>query len=134
MKRRLDRKKRKLIVVGGLLAAALVLASAFLVGSGAVFTASSANPSNVWSAGTLTQSNSNEGAAIMSPSLLKPGDVKTGTVTIGNVGTIAANGSNTYTFTVTFPDNSTPASDTTGDNAYQGSSTTVEFDWTAVQS
>lgn len=193
--RRMERqkdKKRKLIIIGGLLVATLVLASAFLVASGAVFTASSANPDNLWSAGVLTQSNNKDGAAIMNLSLLKPTDVRTGTVTIGNVGNIdgtfsltahetahvngkggadlfnvldltvtytdgtgahtaydghlrdftgsaaagaiAAGDSNTYTFTVTFPNGGTPASDTTEDNAYQGGSTTIEFDWTAVQS
>jgi len=38
----------------------------------------------------------------------------------------------TYTFTVTFPDAGTPGSATTGDNAYKGSSMTIQFDWTAV--
>ena len=38
----------------------------------------------------------------------------------------------TYTFTVTFPDGGTPATATTGDNAYKGSSMTMQFDWTAV--
>jgi hypothetical protein len=47
--------------------------------------------------------------------------------------TFAPGESHTYTFTVTFPDGGTPESNSTGDNAYQGSSTTVEFDWTAVQ-
>ena len=53
----LDLKRRKLIAAGGLLAATVVLASAFLVGSGAIFTSSSANPSNVFTAGVLNHSN-----------------------------------------------------------------------------
>lgn len=191
VERRADRKvqdKRKRIVVVGMLVAALVLASAFLVGSGAIFTSTSANPANVFTAGILTQDNSNDGAAILTAGLMKPGDVRTGSVTITNkgdisgdfklamskvgssvgsnggdlyealrlevssgativysgdladfvgtraAGTIASEASSTYTFTVTFPDTGTPASDTTEDNAYQGSSTTVEFEWTAVQS
>lgn len=183
-------RARRLIMVGGTLVAAMVVASAFLVGSGAVFTSTSANPSNVFTAGTLTHSNSKAGAAILTASLMKPGDVKTGTVTIQNtgdlsgdfglsmlktadvagpnggrlfnvlklkiddgatnvydgnlkdfpssatplaLGTYAPNDSHTYTFTVTFPDGGVPGSNSTGDNAYQGSSTTVEFNWTAVQ-
>jgi spore coat-associated protein N len=179
-------KGRRFIVAGGILVATLVLASAFLVGSGAVFTSTSANPTNVFTAGTLTMSNDKASAAILTASLMKPTDVKTGTVTIKNtgdlsgdftlamsktadlaganggslygvlklkiddgttnvyngnlkdfasktLGTFAPNESHTYTFTVTFPDGSTPGGNTTGDNAYQGSSTTVEFDWTAVQ-
>ena len=184
----LDLKRRKLIAAGGLLAATVVLASAFLVGSGAVFTSSSANPSNVFTAGVLTHSNSKDAAAILTASLMKPTDVKTGTVTIKNtgdlagdftlsmtktadvagtnagaghlynvlqlkvedgstvvysgalsaftsasVGTYAAGDTHTYTFTVTFPNGGTPGSNITGDNVYQGSTTTVEFDWAAVQ-
>lgn len=184
-------RKRELIVVGGIVAAALVLASAVLVGSGAVFTATSANPENVFTAGTLSMDNSEDNAAILSLTNMKPGDVATGSVTIANTGTlggglklaltghdstvgpnkgdlfdylllkvtygatsvydgtlagfktreagtIAAKGeagdSLTYDFEVTFPDGNTPGSDTTGDNAYQGSATEVEFTWTAVQS
>ena len=33
----------------------------------------------------------------------------------------------TYTFTVTFPDGGTPGTATTGDNAYKGSSMTMQF-------
>lgn len=177
---------RRLVMMGGLFAATVVIASAFLVGSGAVFTSTSANPSNVFTAGVFTHTNSNNAAAILTASLMKPGDAKTGTVTIKNtgdlggdftvtmtktadtaganggslynvlklkiddgattvyngnlkdfssnaLGTYAPNDTHTYTFTVTFPDGGTPGSNTTGDNAYQGSSTTVQFTWTAVQ-
>jgi spore coat-associated protein N len=187
MKRKSD-GKRKLIIVGGMIVAILVLASAFLVGSGAVFTSTSANPSNVFTAGVLTHTNSKDAAAILTASLMKPGDVKTGTVIIQNTGdlsgdftlavvktadvagtnagaghlynvlklkvedgaTVVYNGnlkdftsaalgtwapsaSHTFNFTVTFPEGGTPGSNITGDNIYQGSTTTVEFDWTAVQ-
>jgi len=174
--------RRRLIVAGGIVVAALVLASAVLVGSGAVFTATSANPDNVFTAGTLTMSNDKDNAAILALSNMKPGDIATGSVVIANTGsisgdfslsmsktsgtapsggdiydtleltvmngatvvyggdlagfttaanagTIAASDSNTYDFTVTFPDS---GDDT--DNVYQGSSTEVEFTWTAVQS
>jgi spore coat-associated protein N len=180
------RRSRRFLMLGGSLVATLIIASAFLVGSGAVFTSTSANPSNVFTAGILTQTNSKAPGAILTASLMKPGDVKTGTVVIKNtgdlsgdftatmaktadtaganggslfnvlklkiedgsttlyngnmkdfttqaLGTYAANDTHTYTFTVTFPDGGTPASNTTEDNAYQGSSTTVSFTWTAVQ-
>jgi hypothetical protein len=39
----------------------------------------------------------------------------------------------TYRFTVGFPDGGAPGGNTTGDNAYKGSSTTATFDWTSVQ-
>lgn len=73
---------RKLL--GGL--GALMLAAALAVGSGANFNSTSANPSNVFSAGTLSQSNSKVNAAILTASKMKPGDVSTGTVDIKNTG------------------------------------------------
>lgn len=60
------------------------------VGSGADFSAQSANPSNTFSAGSLTIDNSRAGAAIFSPSDMKPGaPPDTGTVDIANTGSIA---------------------------------------------
>ncbi|MEI6726403.1 MAG: hypothetical protein WCN81_09300 [Actinomycetes bacterium] len=173
--------------------AVLLLAVSVVIGSGANFTATSANPANVFSAGNLAQTNSKTGAAILTAALMKPGDTATGTVTITNSGNIpgrfslstsnlvdtaGANGgklsavltlkitdgtntvytgpinavgtvqlpntflpsvfpwpaaaAHTYTFTVTFPDGGTPGTATTGDNAYKGSSMTMQFDWTAV--
>ncbi len=185
----LSSKRRKLVAAGGLLAASIVLASAFLVGSGADFTSTSANPSNVFTAGKIVNSNSKDGAAILTMDKMKPGDVQTGTVTIQNTGdisgaftlsmqktadttgtnpvrsghlfnvltlkiedgstvvyngnlkdftslaavTYAASASHTYTFTVTFPKGDIPADNASGDNAYMGSSSTVEFDWAAIQ-
>jgi spore coat-associated protein N len=181
-------RRRKFFAAAGLLAATIVLASAFLVASGADFTTSSANPANVFTSGKLTHTNSAP-SAILSMSKMKPGDVQTGSVTIKNTGDLsgaftlsmvktddvvatnagaghlfdvlklkiedagtvvyngnlkdftskalgvyAAGDSHTYDFTVTFPNGGTPGSNTTGDNIYQGSSTTVEFDWAAVQS
>ncbi|MBM3147429.1 MAG: hypothetical protein FJ000_05995, partial [Actinobacteria bacterium] len=49
------------------------------------------------------------------------------------LGTLAAGGSSTYEFTVTFPDGGVPPDNVSGDNRYQGSSLTVQFDWTSVQ-
>jgi hypothetical protein len=199
--------RRKFIAFGAILAALIVLASALLVGSGAIFTAKSANPQNVFSTGAFTLKSNKDWAAILSMDLMKPGDVVQGDVTIANVGTIAADfdlsmqimadlpgtkptaghlldvlqltvyegpvelydgsrtfrmivgpplgdvvyagslkaftgvklssfgpkDAHTYTFVVTFPDGGTPRDDDSGDNIYQGSSTTVEFDWNVVQ-
>jgi spore coat-associated protein N len=58
-------------------------------GSGADFSAESANPSNTFIAGSLTMDDSRDGAAIFSPSNMKPGaPPQTGTVEIENSGTI----------------------------------------------
>ncbi|MEX2032745.1 MAG: hypothetical protein WEA81_07745, partial [Dehalococcoidia bacterium] len=134
--------------------------------------------------GSLTLSNSREGSALLSLAPMRPGDSVTGTVTIGNTGTLpgdltlstsnlvnvpgagggalsatldlliedvtnagspvgvysgtipamapiglgslAAGASRDYSFRVLFPDTGG------GDNAYQGSSTSVQFDWTAT--
>lgn len=69
--------------------AVLILALAVVVGSGAFFTSTSANPSNVFTAGNLSHSNNHDGAAILTGTLMKPGAVSTGTVTIANSGDIA---------------------------------------------
>jgi hypothetical protein len=72
----------------GVLALVLV-AVGVAVGSGANFSASSANPSNTFTAGTLTMSNSSDAAAVLTASNWKPGDVQTGTVDIQNTGSLA---------------------------------------------
>ena len=46
-----------------------------------------------------------------------------------SLGTFAAGASKTYKFTVSFPDGGTPASSTTGDNAYKGSALSVDYSW-----
>jgi spore coat-associated protein N len=68
---------------------ALMVAAALAVGSGANFNSTSANPSNVFSAGTLAQTNSHNNAAILTASNLKPGDSASGTVDIKNTGSIS---------------------------------------------
>jgi hypothetical protein len=78
------RPKRTLAVLVGVLAAVGVA-----VGSGANFTAQSANPSNTFTAGTLTMANSLDGAAILSASNMKPGDTAQGIVDIQNTGSLA---------------------------------------------
>ncbi|HEX2085142.1 MAG TPA: hypothetical protein VHF89_05625 [Solirubrobacteraceae bacterium] len=71
--------------------AVIVAATGLVVGSGANFTASSANPSNSFSAGTLTILNDKEGSAILTTgSNLKPGGAAaTGVVDIRNTGSIS---------------------------------------------
>jgi hypothetical protein len=172
------------------LALILLLVAGLLVGvSFAVFSTSSANAGNVFTAGSLSSSNSKNGAILTAANMV-PGDTVEGTVTIKNtgdsegafrlssstptdtagpnggklstvldlrvvqdpgatskvvydgkfnamttpvnVGTWAGGAEHTFEFTVTFPDGGTPGGPTTGDNAYQGSSTTVEYTWSAT--
>ena len=74
-----------------LAALATVLVAVGVTGaSGASFTATSANPSNTFTAGTMTMGNSKAGSAILTASLMKPGDPATkGTVDIKNTGSLA---------------------------------------------
>jgi hypothetical protein len=67
----------------------VLAATGIAVGSGANFNSSSANPSNVFSAGTITQSNSKAGAAVLTASGLKPGGNASGTVDIKNTGSVS---------------------------------------------
>jgi hypothetical protein len=84
-----DHPKRTLVVL-----AAVLAAIGIAIGSGATFTAQSANPSNTFASGTLTMSNSKDNAAILTASNIKPGDTTQGTVDIQNTGSISG------TFTV----------------------------------
>lgn len=66
--------------------ATVLAAVGVAIGSGAAFTASSANPSNTFSAGTLSIANS-ASSAILTASGMRPGDpASTGTVDIQNTG------------------------------------------------
>ena len=70
--------------------AVLVAATGVVVGSGANFTATSANPSNSFATGVLSIENSLEGVAILTASNMKPGDSPTnGSVDIRNDGTMS---------------------------------------------
>ena len=69
--------------------ATVLAALGVAVGSGATFSAQTANPSNKFTAGTLTHTNSKNGVAIVTGSNLKPGDVRTGETTITNTGSLA---------------------------------------------
>ena len=72
-----------------LVALLLVLAAAGVaIGSGANFNSASASPSNTFSSGTLSQSNSKANQAILTASNLKPGGSSTGTVDIANTGSV----------------------------------------------
>ena len=75
-----------------LAALATVLVAVGVTGaSGANFNASSANPSNTFTAGTLSMLNSKEGAAILTASNMRPGaPATTGTVDIENTGSLSA--------------------------------------------
>ncbi len=171
--------------------AVLMIAAAVAVGSGANFNSTSANPSNVFTAGTIAHSNSKAGAAILTAANIVPGNSATGTVDIKNtgsatgvftlshtaavdtptspglskkltmtvqdlgdpacvsscpavvsvytglmsampltipVGSFPAGATHRYQFTMNFPD----AGINGADNAYQGASTTVEYDWSST--
>jgi len=68
--------------------AVLLLAASVVIGSGANFTSQSANPSNVFTAGNLTMGNDVPGAIFVSTAKMRPGDVRSGTVTISNTGDV----------------------------------------------
>jgi hypothetical protein len=69
--------------------ALLLAAGAVAAFSGAAFSYRTANPSNTFTAGTLTHNNSEDGSAILKlDPLMKPGAVRTGTVTITNTGNL----------------------------------------------
>jgi spore coat-associated protein N len=79
----IERPRRTLAVL-----ATALLAIGVAIGSGANFSAQSSNPSNTFTAGTLTMSNSSAGA-VLTASNMKPGDTTTGTVDIQNTGSIS---------------------------------------------
>ena len=91
---------------------------------------------------TLTKSNvSNSGPALSSKVDLVITDAADGSVVytgkLGNMGarpagTIAKGATKTYDFSVSFPDGGLPAGPTSGDNAYQSASTSVDYAWDAV--
>ena len=78
------------LALGALLT--LLLAAGAVVGSGADFTATSANPANTFAAGTLSIANSKEGLAVLTASNMRPaGPAATGTVDIENTGSLSGN-------------------------------------------
>jgi spore coat-associated protein N len=75
------------LALGALLT--LLLAAGAVVGSGADFTASSANPSNTFASGTLSMVNSKQGTAVLSASNLRPTGSANGVVDIENTGSLS---------------------------------------------
>src|SRR5215210_7810107 len=75
-----------------LAALATVLVAVGITGaSGANFSAATANPSNTFTAGTLSMYNSKDNAAILTASNMRPGDpATTGQVDIQNTGSLSA--------------------------------------------
>jgi hypothetical protein len=67
----------------------LILAIVIVSASGAMFTSSSANPENTFTAGNLSSSNSRPNVAILSAVDMVPGDTETGDVTITNTGDVS---------------------------------------------
>lgn len=80
----LSRPLRLLLVL-----ATVVCAAAVTTGSGATFTAVSASPGQRFVSGTLLQTNSRAGTAVLSAAGMRPGSTAQGTVTITNGGTLA---------------------------------------------
>ena len=76
--------RKVLMAFGG-----LMVATAVAVGSGANFNSTSANPSNIFTAGTIAHSNSKPGAAILTATNMVPGNTSSGTVDIKNTGSAA---------------------------------------------
>src|SRR4051794_22782861 len=71
--------------------ATVLVAVGITAASGANFNAQSANPSNTFTAGTLSMLNSKAGAAILTASNMRPGDpATTGTVDIQDTGSLSA--------------------------------------------
>ena len=95
------------LALGALLT--LLLAAGAVVGSGADFTASSANPANTFASGTLSMVNSKEGTAVLSATNLRPTGSANGVVDIENTGSL----SGAFTLSRTTPvdsDSSNPMS------------------------
>ncbi len=90
--------RKILLAFGGLMVAAAVA-----VGSGANFNSTSANPSNVFTAGTISHSNSKTNAAILTASNLVPGNSATGTVDIKNTGSASGTFTLAHTAAVDTP-------------------------------
>jgi hypothetical protein len=77
--------------------ATVLAASAVAVGSGATFTSQTGNTVSAVTSGTLTQTNSKNGAAIFNLTNMKPGDTLNGELTLTNTGSLPAKFSLTET-------------------------------------
>jgi spore coat-associated protein N len=97
------------LALGALLT--LLLAAGAVVGSGADFTATSANPANTFASGTLTIGNSKQGTAVLTAGDLRPGGpAATGEVDIKNDGSL----SGAFTLSRTAPADSDAANPLSG--------------------
>jgi hypothetical protein len=96
------------LALGGLLT--LLLSAGAVVGSGADFTASSANPANTFSSGTMTMLNSKAGEAVLTASNMRPGDSADGVVDIENTGSLSGD----FTLSRSTPVDSDPANPLSG--------------------
>jgi archaellum component FlaG (FlaF/FlaG flagellin family) len=67
----------------------LILAIVIAAASGAIFTSSSANPENTFTAGNLSSSNSRPNVAILHAEDMVPSDTATGEVEIANTGDVS---------------------------------------------
>ena len=81
-------RRRRAYLLGSL--AALLVATAVAVGSGASFNATSATAANTMVAGNLTASNDHSGSAVLSAVGMVPGDLISGTCSITNTGNVPA--------------------------------------------
>jgi hypothetical protein len=80
------RRRRNLLLAFAL----LILSMSVVLGSLAVFTGESPNPTNVTSAGKLTITSDKTGVAIFTAAGMVPGESSSGTVKVKNTGTVAA--------------------------------------------
>lgn len=92
--------------------ATVLAASAVAVGSGATFTSQTGNTVSAVTSGTLTQTNSKNGAAIFNLTNMKPGDTLNGELTLTNTGSLPAR------FSLT---------ETSSSNAFTGSNLTLSI-------
>jgi hypothetical protein len=84
------RDKKRTILAITTVAAVIAAGSIALPATFGAFTAQTQNPNNTFTAGTLTMSNSRQGAYIISGSNIAPGDSGTFTVTVTNTGSLSA--------------------------------------------
>jgi hypothetical protein len=86
--RHLTRTKAGKALLSLVVLALLAVALQSLVFSDASFTAGSANPANVFTAGSLSHTNSKAGQIVLDASYLRPGLSKNGSLTITGSGTL----------------------------------------------
>lgn len=84
--------------------AVVLLAASVVIGSGATFTSTSANPDNLLTTGNLHHSSTPaDGTAILTAALMKPGDSAHGSITLTNDGDIPGTFTLSKTITANVP-------------------------------